>query len=481
MSAITENITNGVKWTGLSSGINAIVKLVQVSVLAHILNPDAFGLIAIAYIFLTFGDIIVDMGLTTAILHFNIIKPRQYSSIFWINVVLGLCMAISIYASSDIIAKYYNNPEVRVIIRWLSANIFIISLSRLHKTFLQKEMNFKLMSQIEIAGAIVMCVSAIIFALKGLSVYSLVYSTLLSSLIVTLLFLKLTHKLNRQIKLYINLREIKEFYSIGIFQFLSAIVEFFSRETDTIFISSYFSIELLGYYTLCKQLVQRLYNVINPIIIKVAIPSLSVIQNNITQLCSIYYKMIKNASYINFYIYSALGVSSYMILYYLYGQNYTKFCWLLYIMSIYFAIQSIGCFAGVLNTVLGKTKIVFVWSIYRVIITLSICYITSSCRFGVYVFIMTIGIQLLNLYPSYRLTIHKFIPMKFTTYIGAMILPLLFGLISSTIIISSTNFIKNAWINGVIGLLTLSLLYFLFTYLINKNIVQRLKGILFKI
>ena len=68
------NITTGVKWTGLSSLINALVKLIQVSVLAHLLSPESFGLIAIAYIFLTFGDIIVDMGLTTAILQDNTLR-----------------------------------------------------------------------------------------------------------------------------------------------------------------------------------------------------------------------------------------------------------------------------------------------------------------------------------------------------------------------------------------------------------------------
>lgn len=477
MSTINENITKGVKWTGISSIVNAIVKLIQVSVLAHILSPNSFGLIAIAYIFLSFGDIIVDMGLTTAVLHFKHIHAKQYASIFWINIILGLLISGIICLAGWPIGDFYRSSEVRHIVQLLSINILIISASRLHKTYLQKHMDFKIISIIEVIGAFFMCISAIIFALIGFGVYSLVFSNILASIIISVLFLYNAPDLNSQINLYISLRDMRDFYSIGIFQFLSSLVEFFSREIDIMFISSYFSTELLGYYTLCKQLAQRLFNVINPIIVRVAVPSLAILQDNILELKNYYSKMIRNASYINSFFYGTLAVCAFMILYYLYGYSYISYKWMIYIFAVYYAIQSIGSFTGILNTVLGKTKVGLVWSIYRVIVIIICCVCMYKCSFEIFVLGMTLGVQILNFYPGYYLTIKKYIPMSFISYIGAQAFPILFSLIACYLIVSGINFIKVPWLNGIIGGIVFSSAYYLFSIMTGYKFLDRIKKI----
>ncbi len=434
MSDIGQNIVKGVKWTSISSVTNAVVKLIQVSVLAHILSPDAFGLIAIAYIFLSFADIIVDMGLTTAILHFQDINHKQYSTIFWVNIILGVLTASIIFTASWLIEDYYHNEEIRPIIQLLSVNIFILSISRLHKTFLQKQMDFKSMSIIEIIGAGIMSISAILFAISGFGVYSLIFSALLSSTIITILFLINVKSLNSQLSFYISIRGIKEFYSIGIYQFLSSIVEFFSRETDTMFISSYFSIELLGYYTLCKQLAQRLYNIINPIIIKVAVPTLAKIQNDKLALTNVFTKMIRFSSSVNFPIYGILYILAPPILVYLYGSQYLSQVSILRIFSIYYALMSVGSFTGVLTITLGNTKIGMYWSIYRVLSMIFVCFVAKDFSFINYIFSITIGVTLINFYIGYRMTVKKFIPLKFIKYLFSQLNPLIITIVACMLV-----------------------------------------------
>lgn len=466
------NITTGVKWTGLSSLINALVKLIQVSVLAHLLSPESFGLIAIAYIFLTFGDIIVDMGLTTAILHFQDIRSRQYSTIFWVNIILGLLLSGMIYLTSDAIANYYDNEKVIPVIRLLAINLFILSLSRLHKTYLQKQLKFKKMSLIEIIGAILMCVSAVVMAIAGWGVFSIVFATLFSSLIITILFIVKVPQLNKQIKLYISFIEIKNFYAIGIYQFIASIIEFFSRELDTMFISSYYSTEMLGYYTLCKQFTSRLYNVINPVVIKVAIPALAIIQNDITRIKQTFIKMIQFASCVNFPIYSLIIILAPVILLYLYGPKYLDQTPLLQILAIYYALISIGSFTGILTVALGNTKVGLFWSIYRVVSLSVACFLCKSFPFIQFVFIMTVGITLVNYYVGYRLTIRKFIPLNFNDYIKPQLIPLFitsFSCIATFFIIDIFDW--DVVMAGCIGFICFTCIYIALSFVFNRQII----------
>ncbi len=468
-SSLGNSTTKGVKWTGLSSVVNAAVKLIQVSILAHLLSPDAFGLIAIAYIFLTFGDIIVDMGLTTAIFHFRNITAKQYSSLFWINIALGGLTSGLIFLASGSISDYYQNPDVKGVVEWLSLNTFVISISRLHRTFLQKNLLFKKMSQIEIYGALFMCIASVALALGGLGVYSLVFGTLASSVFITVLLLINVPQLNRRLRFYISVKSLKPFYAIGSFQFMSSIIEFFSREMDTMFISTYFSIELLGYYSLCKQLAQRLYTVINPIILKVAVPTLSLLQDNVRALTDSFVKMLSIASAINFPIYALLAILSKPLLFYLYGPSYIAQSNLLIIFAAYYSILSVGSFTGVLTVSLGNTKVGLAWSMYRVTSMAIICFLSRNLPFLWFVFMMTLGITLLNFYIGYRMTVKRFIPLTFQTYIGAQFPPCVISTVITLVCYRLWQSDMNMIVTGIISSFLFLILYLLMSYFFNPS------------
>ena len=467
MTNLSRSVFSGVKWTGLSSAINAIVKLIQVSILAHILPKEAFGMVAIACIFITLGDVFVDMGLTTAVLHLKKISIKQYSTIFWCNVILGLLIALTIICFSGLISAIYHIPELKKIIFWLSINTFVISLSRLHRVYLQKALLFKRISIIEMVGAITMCASSIFLALKDYGVYSLVYGTLISSITISLLLWSFSDRFNKRIKFYFSIYQVSDFLKIGGFQFASSLIEFFSREMDTMFISAFFSTEVLGAYNLCKQLASRLYGVINPIIVKVATPTMALMQDNIAYLTSIFEKMIRIASTINFPIYASLLLLANPIVYYLYGESYLGYVSLFNIFAIYFGFQSVGSFTGVLVVSLGKTKNSFIWSMYRVISVALICFLCRNFDFIWFVFMLTIGQIIVNSYPSFKLTIGSLIPFKFSKYITIQIVPAFcaFGIAATLLIIGGTFF---SYYNVIYCILTWLIFIASYIYLISK-------------
>lgn len=461
----------GIKWTSLSSVILAVVKLFQVSILTRFLVPDDFGIVAIALLFISFGDIFIDMGITSAVLHYNNISIKQYSSLFWSNTVLSFLIALLVFLCANVIAIYYDSFLLIPVVRLLSINLFITSVSRLHKTFLQKNMRFKSIALIEIVSALLMLIMAIGFAYFNYGVYSLIYSTLISSLITSIFSILAAFQLNHYIRFYFSFRGIRDFLKIGYYQLMASLVEFFSREIDVIFISSSFSLELLGYYTICKQLAQKIFTIINPIIVKIAIPLLATIQNDLERLKSLFLRMISLTAIINFPIYFIVALIARYALSFLYGDTYAQYDYLLIIFSINYSILSIGSLTGTLTVALGKTSVGFIWSIYKVVSMFVVCFLLHSVRFECFIFCITIGITVINYYPAFLLTVKRFLPINFKEYIGTVSFPFIISLF-----LFIPLYLFSFFVIPIVGTFVLPVLFMLCYLMFNKIFNKRMFG-----
>jgi UDP-N-acetylglucosamine 2-epimerase (non-hydrolysing) len=87
---------NGVKWTSLSAVVNACAKLGQISILTRFLRKEDFGLIAIAVLVISFTEIFMDMGISSAVLHKQDISKNEYSSLYWFNIISGFVISVII-------------------------------------------------------------------------------------------------------------------------------------------------------------------------------------------------------------------------------------------------------------------------------------------------------------------------------------------------------------------------------------------------
>ena len=118
----------GVAWSSLSTVVRSVVSLLQVSILTRYLEKSDFGIVAIATLFIGFIQIFMDLGLSIGIIHKQDISQKQYSSLFWFNVLSGLVLTIILVALSPVVARLYDEPALTQILALLSLNIFFSSL-----------------------------------------------------------------------------------------------------------------------------------------------------------------------------------------------------------------------------------------------------------------------------------------------------------------------------------------------------------------
>jgi len=474
MSDLKSSAISSLKWTTLSAVISMLAKVGQIAILARFLTKADFGLVAIALLFIAFTDIFLDFGLSSAVLYKLDISENEYSSLFWLNIITGVILYLAVALTSPLIADYYHESRLIYIIPVLSLTIIFSSLSRLQRTIQQKKLHFRFISMMEIIGSIILFISSVIFAIAGYGVNSLIYSTVAYSVFIAVVYLFKAIFEEKNIKLHFKINDIKPFLRIGLYQLGSSTLDFFSSQMDVLVISSCYSIEVLGAYSLLKQLAQRVYGFINPIITKVLTPTLSKLQKDKDEVKLRYLQVVEFLSFINFPIYFLMSFASPFIIGILYGHQYVEYSLLLSILCVFYSILSIGNPVGSLQIALGRTDVGFYWTIYRVIGNFIILYLGSF--FNIYVCVSFLALfTIFNIWPSVLLLFKKLIDISVGEYLSVQYRAFLISLS-----LFPLYFLQKYFTNNIIGVISISFLflcgYIILSYFFNPKLLNQLIG-----
>ena len=424
MGSIKHEALSGIKWSSVSTVYVALMKVLQVAILARYLDKEDFGLMGLAVLVNTFCLIFVDMGLAAAAIHQSNLTSKKFSSFYWFSLVFGFLFTCCAILFSPLIADYYHRSDLSGIISYTSLLIFIYSTFSLQRTLQQKKMNFRFLSVADILSATLMLGSNVVFAVCGYGVYSLVWSSLLGAVFLSLSYLGLDLFSEHNIKLHFKLDDVKEAMKIGGFQVGASVLDFATREMDSLIISSNYSMELFGVYTLCKQITIRVHSIINPIIANVATPVFAKIQEDKSKVNDIYMKIVRILGFINFPIYSTLACCSVSVMGILYGDSYMQYSYILFFLCLYYAFQSIGNPVGSLLIGMGRTDCGFYWTVFRVCFTGVYFYFLSQLNLHYFVFFVFL-LSVIMQYPAWLIMLRRVINIKFSTTFGLIVIPFL--------------------------------------------------------
>lgn len=419
---------SGVKWTTLSSVVSSLVKLTQVAILTRYLTKADFGIIAIAILFISFTRIFLDMGLSTAIMHKQKISKNEYSSLFWLNVFTGIFLTIVLMLSAPLIATYYQEEILIPVIQLLSLNVFFSSIGRQSKTIRHKQMNFKFMSIVDNTAAILALVLVIVLAMNDYGVYALVYSTMFEIIVSNTMYLLHGIYIDKNISAHFKFAETKSYLKIGVYQLGSAVLDYFAREIDVFLISTAFGKETLGAYSLCKRIVQMLYAVISPVLLKVATPILATLQESKEGMSKAFVQMLNIVSLINFPIFTLVALLSPVILKIVYGDSYVEYSFILSLLAGVYAVTAAAGSVSSVQIALGRTDIGLYWTIYRIISNAVVLYVGSLFSPEIMV-ILLLASTIVNLWPFWRIQVKVMLSIKFRDFLKPMVFPSVISLL----------------------------------------------------
>ena len=409
----------GVKWTTCSAVVKILSQVLKISILTRLLCKADFGLVALVTVVLGFCNLFADLGFSTGIMHKQDISRKEYSSLYWTSLLFSIGIYGLIILFSPFIANFYNQPELVKITPLLCSNVVISCIGRQFGTFFLKNLEFKTPAIIEMTTEAASLVAAIILALNGFGVYSLVYSVMLQCVASNVLLFILGIK-SHPLSFCCSWKSVVPFLKIGMYQVGAQSINYFSRDFDVLIIGKLLGAEALGGYSLAKQLVGKPYSLINPIINKVATPYLAKFQYSIDALRQQYFKSVRVVSGMNIIVYALLVIFAYPVVYVLYGKEYVDVTIIVQILSLFMLERAIGNPLGSLMAATGKTNLDFMWNVVYAIVAPVFIFIGIAFDSIVAVALFMDLCSICLFYPNWRCVIRPIVGGTFYEYISAI-------------------------------------------------------------
>jgi len=238
------------RWVLLSQTARIISQLVSITVLARLLPPAAYGLMAMAAVVTNFAYLFRDLGTGAAVIQASRVSPGLASTLHWSNVGFGILIAVLVAALSPLIAHVFREPELAQLLPLLALIFPLASLGVVRQALLERESHFAVIAGVEVAASLFGLGTALLMAWSDAGVYSLVGQIVVATLVTTVMLVKVSSFLPTANWHWLEFKSIAGFSGkLSLFN----IVLYFSRNTDSMIIGRLLGSILLGTYSVAYR------------------------------------------------------------------------------------------------------------------------------------------------------------------------------------------------------------------------------------
>lgn len=295
------------------------IQFISNLVLARLLTPSDFGTIGVLLVFVTLSEVMIDSGLGSALIQKSNITEFDKSTVFFTNLGLATFLYLLIFVTAPFIADYFHNHQIIVLLRVLIIVILIDSFGAIQNVLLQRDMNFKLITKIKIFSIIPAVLIAIVCALLGLGIWTLVIQYLSYSLLRSISLWSCSYW---RPKFIFSKDSFGILFKYGYKLLASTLLADLYNNFQSILIGRFYSSADLGNYTQARQLQQIPVGSLSRIVNAVAFPALSQLQHDKIELKLMIRKNLKALVYINTPLMVLLSIIAEPLFIFLYSDKW---------------------------------------------------------------------------------------------------------------------------------------------------------------
>ena len=310
---------SGVKWTSIEQVLSIALSFVIGIIVARLVMPSDYGLIAMLGVFMALGGVFVNSGISTALVRHKHNSQADYSTAFYANVALGLVVYLILYGLAPLIAGFYEIPELTAVCRVYSLDILLSSLTIVHVAKLTHEMRYKVQTSIKLFSLLVSGIIGISLAYGGYGVWALIGYTLSASGLRTVLFWVLS---GWHPSLTFSRSAAHYLYDFGSKMLLTSIIDVVYDNIYTLVIGKYYTATSAGYYNRSLQLSQFPQNMISHVVGNVVLPVLTPFQDNQEKLLNVYDRLFRLTVFVAYPLMALMVVLAYPLIDFLLGEKW---------------------------------------------------------------------------------------------------------------------------------------------------------------
>ncbi|WP_077923482.1 MOP flippase family protein [Spirosoma sp. 209] len=443
----TRKAMNGGKWITIATAISTVFQFAQVAVLARLLAPADFGVVSVSNLIIAFFGVFANLGFSNSIIYKQESDRRVLSTLYWLNLAVGVLLFAIIYISTPPIVAFYEEPRLGRVVRLASFYFLIVYFGQLYLFLLEKELRFKSVAIIDIIGSVVSTGVTLSLAFNQYQELSLIIGSLVGQAVRSALQVALGRPFFRPM-LAFSLHDAKEHLRFGIYNMGDGFLGFIQSNSDNIFIGGLLGVEKLGFYTMAYQLAIFPVIKLNPIILQVAYPILAKMKDSAADLKKSYLKILDFISYCNLPLLAGLFITAETVVPLFYGPGWEETIQLIRIFVFVSVFFSLSHPLFTLAFTKGKPNLLFYLNLATLLVKIPLVYVGGR-YFGVtgvaYAFLIT---TFLNMLANFAI-VHYLVGSFLGVFLQNIAKPVLFcGLMIAVVTLYKVTVGHEGWLNA---------------------------------
>lgn len=297
-------ISGALTWKLLERlGVQGVQFVIQV-LMARILSPEHYGVLAMMLIFVNLANVFIQTGFSTALIQNKDVTEEDYSSVFCLSTLVAVAAYVLIFAAAPLIGRFYKMPELVAPLRVIALVLFPGALNTVQLAKVSRELNFRVVFTSNILAIVISGVVGLLIACNGGGLWALVAQVLLN---VTVASVTMLFTVPWRPDLICNFQRVRMLFSFGWKLLASGLLDTLYHDLSSLIIGRKYSSGTLGYYNRGRQFPQFLINAVNGTVQSVMLPVMSAKQDDRQCLKEIARNSVTISSYILFPVMAGLA------------------------------------------------------------------------------------------------------------------------------------------------------------------------------
>ncbi|NUU67360.1 MOP flippase family protein [Enterobacteriaceae bacterium BIT-l23] len=431
--SLREKTISGAKWSAISTVIIIGLGLVQMTILARIIDNHQFGLLTVSLVIIALADTLSDFGIANSIIQRKEIGNLELTTLYWLNVGLGIVVFISVFLLSDFIAAMLHNPDLALLIKTLSFAFVLIPHGQQFRALMQKELEFNKIGAIETLSVLFGFCFTVISAHFWPLALTAILGYLVNTAVRTALFGWFGRKIYRP-GFRFAISSVSSNLRFGAWLTADSIINYINTNLSTLVLARILGAAVAGGYQLAWNVAVVPPMKLNPIITRVLFPAFAKIQDDIDKLRVNFFKLLSLVGIINFPALLGLMVVSNNFVPLVFGEKWNFIIPILQLLCVVGLLRAIGNPIGSLLMAKARVDISFKFNVFKIFLFIPAIILGGKFGGALGVTLGFLTVQVINTILSYFVMIKPVLGSSYRDYILSIWLP--FRLSIPTLVVS---------------------------------------------
>lgn len=456
------------RWMTLAAVSRAILQLIQTIVLARLLAPADFGLMAMAGAAMSVAVLLADLGLGSALMHFPIPNRRTLSTLYWLNFGIACLLALLFTILARPLAGLYDQMELQPVLVLLAISLPLSAAGLPFRVLAEKGLQFRPLAQNEIIAGTLGLLSALALAVAGGGVYALVAATLVTAGMGSLLaWARLSAGLRPDMTFRFSLA--RPYIGFGLHRIGDGFWNALRIQADIFIAGLVAGPGMVGHYAVPRDLCLKVANtIINPVITRIGLPVMTQLQHDQAALRSVYLKALRTTASFNFPAYALLALFAEDVVALLLGDQWQDAAFYMRLFAIWGLIRSTGNPSGSLLYAVGMAKRAHIWNLLLFFVTVPMLWVAAKLA-GLPGLAWTMVVMQAGIFwLAWRYLVRPACGASFLIYGASVSPPLVATLMATLITVATLSFVPDM-LRLATGATLFSVTYIVLSWRLNRE------------